>query len=255
MFIVIKKYRLIIALILLLAIIASIILSVSLTKAQAAGVKPAKLIPIYSVETDKPNVALSFDAAWGADKTVQILDLLDTYNVKATFFLVGFWVDKYPELVAEIYSRGHLVGNHSTNHPHFAKLSKEGMAMEIDNTSKKIKAITGEDVIYFRAPFGEYNDTLINVLSERNMKCIQWDVDSLDWKGISGKEITANILGKAKKGSIILCHNNSDHILDALPLVLLGLQNKNLNSVRMDELVIAEEYYIDNNGTQRKGVR
>lgn len=254
MIIVVKKYRLVIAIILIIAIITGIILAVNVANTKEASAK-VKLLPIYSVDCAENYVALSFDAAWGSDKTIQILDYLDQYNVKATFFLVGFWIDKYPDLVKEIHTRGHLIGNHSNTHPHFNSLPYEKMLLEIETTSKKLKDITGEDVKYFRAPFGEYNDTLISLLNEKGIKGVQWDVDSLDWKGISGKEITSRILSKAKKGSIILCHNNSDYILDALPLVLLGLNNKKLISVRMDELIIQKEYYIDNNGVQHQNTK
>lgn len=252
MIIVIKKYRLIIAITLIIAIITGIIVALKVTSTKEASAKPGKQLPVYSVDCQENYVALSFDAAWGSDKTMQILEYLDTYDIKATFFLVGFWVDKYPELVKEIYKRGHLIGNHSNTHPHFNSLSYDKMLLEIETASKKIKDITGEDVTYFRAPFGEYNDMLISLLNDKGIKAVQWDVDSLDWKGISGKQITSNILSKVKKGSIILCHNNSDFILDALPLVLLGLKNKNLTSVRMDELILQKDYYIDNNGVQHK---
>ncbi|NLL56757.1 MAG: polysaccharide deacetylase family protein [Clostridiales bacterium] len=255
MIIVIKKCRFIIAVVLIIAIIACIVVALTAKNSQEASAKPAKLLPIYSVDCQENYVALSFDAAWGSDKTMQILEILDTYDVKATFFLVGFWVDKYPEMVKEIHKRGHLIGNHSNTHAHFNSLSYDQMLLEIETTAKKIKDITGEDVTYFRAPFGEYNNKQIALLNEKGIKGIQWDVDSLDWKGISGKQITANILSKVKKGSIILCHNNSDHILDALPLVLLGLQNKKLTSIRMDELVIQNDYYIDNNGVQRPNAK
>ncbi len=249
MFLVVKKSKIIIALILLAVIITGVVLTVEGIQVVSANAAK-KQIPIYAVDTDSNKVAISFDAAWGGDKTKGILDLLDTYQVKATFFLVGFWIDKYPELVKEISDRGHLIGNHSTNHPHFNKLSGQEMQLEISSTNKKIKDIIGQDAKYFRAPYGEYNNQLINVVTEMNMQCIQWDVDSLDWKGISGKEIAERILSKAKSGSIILCHNNSDHILDALPLVLLGIKNKGLTLVRMDELVIESNFYIDNSGIQ-----
>lgn len=249
MFIVVKKSRIIAAVLLVAVLVTGVVLAVEGTKLSQAVAKE-KLLPIYGVDTDSGKVGLSFDAAWGSDKTLEILDTLDTYEVKATFFLVGFWVDKYPELVKEIHDRGHLVANHSTNHPHFNTLSESEMALEVDTTAKKITDITGAEVKYFRAPYGEYNNTLLKMLGEKDIKCIQWTEDSLDWKGLSGKEIAERILKSVKSGSIILCHNNSDHILDALPLVLLGLKNKGLTSVRMDELVIGSDYYIDNNGIQ-----
>lgn len=253
MILVVKKTAVIVAIILVAVfIIGAAVTAQSVKAAKTAAAK--KLLPIYGVDTDENKVAISFDAAWGSDKTEAILDILDNYGVKATFFLVGFWVDKNPDLVKEIASRGHLVGNHSDNHPHFNKLSLDEMRMETETTAEKITALTGEEVKFFRAPFGEYNDTLLAYLDESGVKCIQWTVDTLDWKGISGKEIADRVLNNAKSGSIILCHNNSDHILDALPVVLLGLQNKGLSFVRMDELVINDDYYLDNNGIQHSAV-
>lgn len=251
MILVVKKTAVVVAIILIAVLVIGAVFAVEGTKT-AMAVK--KLVPIYGVDTDSNKVAISFDAAWGSDKTLDILDTLDKFSVKATFFLVGFWVDEYPELVKEIHARGHLIGNHSTNHPHFNKLSAEEMQLEVTTTAEKITNLTGEEVKFFRAPFGEYNDTLINYLDNSGIKCIQWTVDTLDWKGIQGKEIADRVLKNAKSGSIILCHNNSDHILDALPVILLGLQNKGLSFVRMDELVLNDEYFIDNNGIQHSAV-
>ena len=253
MILVVKKTAVIVAIILVAVfIVGAVVTTQSVKAANTAAAK--KLLPIYGGSTDTNKVAISFDAAWGSDKTEAILDILDKYGVKATFFLVGFWVDKNPDLVKEIASRGHLIGNHSTNHPHFNKLSLDEMRLETETTAEKITALTGEEVKFFRAPFGEYNVTLLTYLNESGVKCIQWTVDTLDWKGISGKEIADRVLNQAKSGSIILCHNNSDHILDALPVILLGLQNKGLDFVRMDELVINDDYYLDNNGIQHPAV-
>lgn len=248
MFVVMKKSRLIIVILLIavLSVTASIFLNPKVTNAFSAS----KKLPIYSVECKTQKVALSFDAAWGADKTRQIMDLLDRYEMKATFFLVGFWIDKYPEMVKEIDERGFLIGNHSTNHLHMSKLSAEDIKREIQVTNKKIRDATGKDTIFFRAPFGEYNNKVLASIEELNMLCIQWDVDSLDWKGLSGAQMAERVLSRVKAGSIILCHNNSDHILDALPLILMGLKNKGIASVRMDELVLQQNYYIDHNGRQ-----
>ncbi|MFA6866560.1 MAG: polysaccharide deacetylase family protein [Clostridia bacterium] len=249
---VIKKSKLCVVIILIAVLVVGIIGALQLSKATSfnASVKDLKKVPIYNVETEKNDVAISFDAAWGADKTLKILDILDTYEMKATFFLVGFWVDEYPDLVIEIKNRGHNIGNHSTNHPHFNKLSATEKEMEIETTAKKIEELTGEYPQFFRAPFGEYNDELMSILEAKKTYGIQWSVDSLDWKGIEGKVIADRVLKKVKKGDIILCHNNSEHILEALPIIILGVKNKGLNFVGLDQLVIKENYYINNNGTQ-----
>ena len=145
--------------------------------------KPAKKsLPIYSVNTDQNKVAISFDAAWGADDTDELLKILKDNDVKTTFFLCGYWIDKYPDEVKKIYEQGHDIGNHSNTHPHGAQLSLEQNKEEIMNAHKKVKDLLGVDMELYRPPFGEYNDTVLKAAQECNYYSIQWDVDSLDWK-------------------------------------------------------------------------
>ncbi len=211
----------------------------------------ARKIPVYNVDRADNKVALTFDAAWGGDKTQGILDILEKYEVKATFFLVGFWIDKYPELVKKIDEAGCEIGNHSRNHPKLSGVGNKKLDSEIDYVNEQIANLTGKTPKFFRAPFGDYDNALISRLEEKNMIGIQWNVDSLDWKGLTGAEIAKRV-SKAKSGSIILCHNNSDNILDALPLVITGLKNKGYQLVTMSELVYTENYFVDNNGVQHQ---
>lgn len=208
-------------------------------------------IPIYCVDRDDNYVAISFDAAWGADKTRAIMDVCEAYNVKATFFLVGFWIDKYPDMVAEISSRGFEIGTHSETHPQMSKLSREKVRDELTSSCRKLADITGKPVTVFRPPFGDYNNQLIEVAQELGLYTIQWSVDSLDWKGLSAVSIAERVQ-KAKSGDIILCHNNSDHIVEALPLIFEALQLKNLKFCTVSELIYLDNYYIDSNGKQIK---
>lgn len=255
MFVVIKKSRLIIAIIILVAIIGIIVgTCVGVRTAKTAINATERKIPVYSVDTVEKKIALSFDAAWGSDKTLQILDILDRYNVKATFFLVGFWVDEYPDLVKEIHDRGHQIGNHSENHLHANTLNNEELKKEIISVNDKVTALIGETPTCFRAPFGEYNNEMLTIVEENEMIGVQWSVDSLDWKGLTGGEIADRVLNKVVSGDIILCHNNSEHILDALPLILIGIKNKNYDCVRIDELVMYDNYTIDNNGKQHQKI-
>jgi len=247
MIVVVKKKSVIIAAILIIVIAALSALIGSQLSVAAAN---AKMVPIYCVDKAEKKVALTFDAAWGADKTSRIMDELEKYGYKGTFFLVGFWIDKYPEVAKEIHDRGHLIGNHSTNHLHMSKLSEKQIAEEISITSNKIEAITGYRPKYFRAPFGEYNNKLLTYAEANGIQVIQWDVDTLDWKGLSAGEIADRVNAKATEGSIILCHNNSDHIVEALPMILMGLKNKGFTQVRLDELVYADNYIIDPGGKQ-----
>lgn len=206
-------------------------------------------VPVYCVDRSDNYVAISFDAAWGADKTRQIMDVCESYNVKATFFLVGFWIDKYPEMVAEISSRGFEIGTHSETHPQMSKLDEKKINSELTSSCRKIADITGKPVQLFRPPFGDYNNRLLNVADELGLYTIQWSVDSLDWKGLSAVQIAERVQ-KAQSGDIILCHNNSDHIVEALPLIFEALQLKNLKFCTIGELIYTDNYYIDGTGKQ-----
>lgn len=206
-------------------------------------------VPIYCVDRSDNRVAISFDAAWGADKTRQIMDVCDSYDVKATFFLVGFWVDKYPDIVAEIASRGFEIGTHSATHPQMSKLTEAQCREELVSSSKKIFEITGNPVELFRPPFGDYNNQLLSVAKGLGLYTIQWSVDSLDWKGLSSREIAERVQ-KAASGDIILCHNNSDHIVEALPLIFEAARLKGLSFVPIGELIYKQGYHIDNSGRQ-----
>lgn len=214
--------------------------------------KNNRKIPIYCVDTTEKVVAISFDAAWGSDKTQNILDILKEDDVKATFFLVGMWVDKYPEMVKKIDEYGMEIGTHSNLHPDLSKLSKTQVNLELTTSVKKIEDIINKKVSLFRAPFGAYNNTVINCAEELNLATIQWDVDSLDWKGISANIITSNILKKVKNGSIILCHNNSDHIVEALPSIILSLKSRGYKFISIGDLIYKQDFRIDSTGKQIK---
>ncbi len=138
-----------------------------------------KELPIYCVNTTEKKVALSFDAAWGNEDTQAILDILAKYDVRVTFFMTGGWIEKYPEDVKAIAAAGHDLGNHSENHKQMSKLSAEECVEEIMKPHEKVKELTGQDMILFRPPYGDYNNTLISAVRQSGYHCIQWDVDTV----------------------------------------------------------------------------
>lgn len=212
-----------------------------------------RLLPIYCVETDKKQVAISFDAAWGNDDTQQLIDILKEYDVPATFFVVGAWVDKYPESVKALNDAGHQIQNHSNTHPHLPQLSKTQMKDEIESCNKKIEAITGKCPTLLRPPYGDYDNALIEVMDELNMKTIQWDVDSLDWKDTATPEnICQRVTSKVKNGSIVLFHNDADHTPAALPNILKCLKDEGYEFVFIEDLIYKDNYEIKHDGTQCK---
>ena len=175
---IITKKQITTLLVLVLGIAVAVIGSVTIS----AGTE--RLLPIYCVETDKKQIAISFDAAWGNDDTEQLIKILGEYKVPATFFVVGAWVDKYPESVKALSDAGHQIQNHSNTHPHMPQLSREQMRDEIESCNKKIENITGVCPTLLRPPYGDYDNALIEVMTELKMSTIQWDVETLATKVI-----------------------------------------------------------------------
>ena len=217
----------------------------------AARVSNRKL-PIYCVQTDSPKVAISFDAAWGNEDTAELLIILDQYQVKTTFFMTGGWVESYPDDVKAIAKAGHDLGNHSENHKQMSQISAAECKEEIQKVHDKVKELTGQEMMLFRPPYGDYNDTLVNAANELGYHVIQWDVDSLDWKDYGADSIVSKVLEHEHlgNGSIILMHNGAKYTKDALPRVISGLQEKGFEIVPISQLIYKKDYEMDHEGRQ-----
>ncbi|MGN1126590.1 MAG: polysaccharide deacetylase family protein [Ruminococcus sp.] len=220
----------------LIALIAIGIITNTGLKA-VSTVTEQKELPIYSVETEKKQVSISFDAAWGDEQTHALLDILKEYNVKSTFFLVGDWVDKYPDDVKDIYDAGHDIGNHSDTHPHMTEMSTEEQQKQIEACNEKIKKITGKKPKLFRAPYGDYNNSVVQSVKNLNMYCVQWDIDSLDWKDPSPSEMVDRIVPNLQNGSIILMHNGAKNTPEALPMIIEAVREAGYEFVPLSKLV------------------
>jgi len=205
-------------------------------------------IPIYYVDTEDKVCAISFDAAWGNEQTDNLLNILDEYKIHSTFFLVKQWVDKYPESVRDIAARGHDVGNHSSTHPHMAQLSSSEQLEEINSCNEAIQQLTGSAPRLFRAPYGEYDNSLVHCLRDKDMYCVQWNIDSLDWKDPTADDMVQRIKKKLVPGSIILMHNGATNTPQALPLIIEAIQEQGYRIVPLSELIPEGDYYTDHEG-------
>lgn len=207
-------------------------------------------LPVYCVERSDDVVAISFDASWGGDKTIPILDLLDKYKVKTTFFLVGQWVEKYPDLVREIDKRGHEIGNHSDSHPHMNKLSESQIITELDKMNDRVEALIGKRPTLFRAPYGEYNDRVVKTARAQGFEVVQWSIDSLDWKDRGTKDIITQCTHRVDKGDIVLFHNDSKDAVNALPTVIEHYQGLGYKIIPISEILLEGNTNIDVQGKQ-----
>ena len=214
-----------------------------------------KKLPIYCVDTKgERKVALTFDVAWGADDINQILATLDKYQVKATFFIVGDWARKYPDMVKKLADGGHDIANHSDKHPHMNSMDKEAIKKDIMSAHEELNKITHQVCYLFRAPYGEYNNTVIEAAQECQYYTIQWDVDSLDWKNY-GLEALIHKVVKHKNlrpGSIILLHNDTRYTAAALDTIIKGILEQDYRIVPISQLIITgQPYTLDFEGRQQ----
>ena len=209
-------------------------------------------LPIYCVQTDEPKIPISFDAAWGADDTDELLRILKENEVKATFFLCGYWAEKYPEEVKKIAEAGHDIGNHSATHPHMNQLTAEQITEELEKCHQTVKELTGIEMELFRPPYGEYNNTVIETANKRNYHVIQWDIDSLDWKEQGPEAEISQVLHHKHlgNGSIILFHNDTKYTPLVLDTIIKGLKKNGYELVPISELIYKGEYEMDHEGRQ-----
>lgn len=207
-------------------------------------------LPIYCVDKKEKVAALTFDENWGNDNTKKILDILNKYKIKGTFFVLGKWADEFPDVVKEIHNSGNEIGNHSNMHPDMTRASQERIKNEIAETDAKIMKLTGNTTNLFRCPSGEYNDLVVQTVENTGHFCIQWDVDSIDWRE-DGAQVEYNrVINKTKPGSIILFHNNAKYTPDNLPKIIEKLQGEGYKFVKISDLIYKHDYHIEDDGRQ-----
>ncbi len=208
-------------------------------------------VPIYSVERNDNKIALTFNCAWNDDDIDSILNTLDAYGVKSTFFIVGEWAEKYPESVKLIAQNGHEIANHSYAHDHYSGWSKEKILSDIEKCDNLLSSITGIKPILFRAAYGEYNDNVIKACDENDRYYIQWSVDSIDYGDASADDIYNRVMSKTVNGSIILMHSGTNNTAKVLPKIVSDL-SANFSFCTVSDLIYKENYIIDATGKQIK---
>lgn len=215
----------------------------------------ANELPIYCVDTDEKVVALTFDSAWGTEDLDQILSILKKHNAPATFFVTGEWAKKYPEAIISIDAAGHEIANHGNSHKHMPQLSKEDMAAEIQGCHNTVYNLIGKDMTLFRAPYSDWNDTVVEVAHSMGYMSINQSVDSLDWKDYGIDSIIRTVCEhkNLENGSIILLHNGATYTKDALDVMLTGLEKQGYSFVKVSKLIYTSNYYLDHTGKQFSG--
>ncbi|MCM1334822.1 MAG: polysaccharide deacetylase family protein [Bacteroides sp.] len=244
-----KKQLLRIAAVVLFGLVAALLIIFAVANAVTAGAEEPKK-PIYSVERGDGKIALTFDCAWGNSNTDALLSILEQANARATFFVTGEFCDKYPDDVRKLAEAGHSVQNHSDLHPHVKGMNINDLIADTRECSRKIKMLTGKEPTLYRAPYGEYDDTVLTTIEGMGLKAIQWSADSIDWEDPDAATIKKRILSKTESGSILLFHNDLPNTEEALPSLLTELLQKGFEFVKTEDLIYYDSYRIDNTGKQ-----
>lgn len=248
---IIKKGRVSFILILLIWFaVAAVIFGLTLTQRVNASLKK---LPVYCVDTGTVKKAsLTFDVAWGDETTDGILEILNKYSVKASFFFVGEFAEKYPESVRKICNAGHDVGNHSMRHNDPVKQTYAEICSDMDACGELLYSLTGVQPKLYRAPSGSYDAKTVEAAEALGMTVVQWDNDSIDWKQITPEEITKRVMRKLSPGSIMLFHLGKENTLRALDGIIGEILSQGYELVPVSELLIKGESYVDANGRQVK---
>lgn len=207
-------------------------------------------LPIYSVETKEKKASIGINCAWDDKDIPIILDTLKKHNVRATFFLLGQWAQKYPESAKAIALAGHEIGSHSYSHRDMDSLSQNEMIEEITSSQSAIEQVCGKKPILFRPPSGSYNDLVIESIHSCGCIPIQWNLDTLDWKGLSAEEITQRVSSQLSCGSILLIHSGAKHSAQALAQILDDAAAKGFSFVPVGELLLPNSNFVDHQGRQ-----
>ena len=197
--------------------------------------KPAPAAPTPAPSTGNKVIALTFDDGPGP-YTAHLLDILDQYGAKATFFLIGSKVSGQASVVRSIQARGHQLGNHSWSHPELPKLSVDQIAGEIDRTNEAIRQATGVKPSILRPPYGAVNGVVLEQLRLRNMSSILWSVDTRDWADRNSQIVCSRAVAGARPGAVILMHDIHQTSVNAVPCILSSLKQQGYSFVTIQRL-------------------
>jgi len=194
----------------------------------------------FSGPYNRATVALTFDDGPDPVFTPAILEKLRRYNVKATFFLLGTNIEKFPEIAKQIATEGHVIGNHTYSHPKLANASNEEYHHQIQKSDELIEKLVGYKPRFFRPPYGSITENQVQWATEQGMMVTQWSIDTLDWKGLDAETITGTVIANVLPGSIVLQHNAPGVPLqgsvDALDQIIPQLQMKAARFVTLPEM-------------------
>ncbi len=217
------------------------------TPEPATGRPPASPDIVYignpTTPDGDPQVNISFDVQGDPGQLYKILDILDQYGVRTTFFMQGEWVEQYPEAAQEIVKRGHELGNHSWTHFNFSEMTAEEVTKELNDTEALVKEVTGQTTKpYFRPPYGSRSAISLATAFDLGYTTIIWTYGADEWReGATAQDIYDNVYGNKAPGALYYTHTDRQIIIDALPRVIEAFQADGFKLVTVGEILAAQE--------------
>lgn len=190
----------------------------------------------YHVKTRDHAVALTFDAVWEPGETGRILDILDRYNVRSTFFLTGTWLRHNPDMAREIILRGHEIGHHGYAHKRLPELDDDALAKEFSLMEEALQEELNMVTDLFRPPYGEIDGRVYEYVSGRGYTTVLWSIHPHDWLDPGVDKIISRVIKNVHNGAIILFHTNATQSVDALPIIIQSLKMKGYEILPFTEL-------------------
>ncbi|MEW5784181.1 MAG: polysaccharide deacetylase family protein [Bacillota bacterium] len=219
---------------------------------EGGSIAASQVIRNGTLPAGTKKIALTFDSGWLFEQTRPLLDMLDHYNVSATFFPRALWLQDHPDLGQEIVKRGHTMGSHSLTHPHMKEMTLDQIRHEMKESTRIIQSVTGVRPYLFRPPYGEYDQRVLDVLAEEGYPfTIMWTVDTLDWAAgttmvVDGQQVLIDtdfivnrVLSNASNQGIILMHIGGPSTVNALPRIIEGLRNMGYTFTTVDQMLPA----------------
>lgn len=192
--------------------------------------------PIYEAETGRDEIALTCNVVWGTEYIPDILNILKNENVKMTFYIGGKWAEENPDLLKEIYSQGHEIGNHGYDHKKPSEISDADNKNEIIQAEKAIEDIIGTKTELFAPPYGDIDERTAEIAENLGYKVIMWNIDTIDWKYKDPQIIYDRVFKNDLEGGIVLMHP-TDGTVKALPSIIKDIKNQNIDIVTVSELI------------------
>lgn len=208
-----------------------------LAKAYRSSATPTSTLPL--VKDNQKRVALTFDDGPNPTVTKQILNILDEYNIKATFFMIGNNVKQYPEIAQDVYKRGHEIGNHTWSHPVLTKLPLDEAKKQYTSTEDILVQTIGDNSTVFRAPYGAINEDIKESIPTIS---VSWSLDTLDWKYKNAAKTVAQVKNKMHNNAIILMHDIHQPTADSLRSIINYLQAEGYEFYTTSEILSYIEY-------------